>query len=293
MAAFNARKGRFVKSPFGCFNIGMESRIALNVQKVKNNTVPARKIEKAADLFCKSGAVWLENVFRPEFIESLATAFDRRYVRKGPSGLAKKFATVGHRRVMITVDVAEPFDNPDLFANPTIMQLLQQLLGPQFSLMSFGAVVAFSDADAQPVHLDHPPLFGESRFATELPPYAVTVVVPLINLDAQIGSTAIWEGSHKSQNVREQLKELTEHPTLDDAVFPTAKLGDAYLMDYRVMHGGMANDSDQPRPILYVVYSRPWFRDCVNFNNQPAVSITKATIKKLPVEVQHLFSNVK
>ena len=67
-------------------------------------------------------------------------------------------------------------------------------------------------------------------------------------------------------------------------------MGDVYLMDYRVIHGGMANLSDQPRPILYLVYGRRWFRDAYNFSEQPAIEFAPGEFKKVPKTHRALFA---
>ena len=44
-----------------------------------------------------------------------------------------------------------------------------------------------------------------------------------------------------------------------------ADAGSAILFDYRTFHQGGANRSDRPRPILYFVYARSWYRDVHNW----------------------------
>ena len=44
-----------------------------------------------------------------------------------------------------------------------------------------------------------------------------------------------------------------------------ADAGSAILFDYRTFHAGGANRSDRPRPILYFVYARSWYRDVHNW----------------------------
>ena len=61
-------------------------------------------------------------------------------------------------------------------------------------------------------------------------------------------------------------------------------------MDYRLTHRGLANHSDQVRPILSVVYHRPWFRDAVNHRNQPPFIIGKDDFAAVPKPRQRLFS---
>ena len=38
------------------------------------------------------------------------------------------------------------------------------------------------------------------------------------------------------------------------------------MFDYRILHRGMENASDQPRPMLYYTYGRQWFRDSTNYS---------------------------
>ena len=85
--------------------------------------------------------------------------------------------------------------------------------------------------------------------------------------------------NHNIKGVQAQLERYLD---FSDAEKPVTKLGDAYMMDYRVIHGGLPNDSDTARPILYLVYSRPWFRDGFNFSSQPSVQISKKQRKKVP-----------
>ena len=38
------------------------------------------------------------------------------------------------------------------------------------------------------------------------------------------------------------------------------------VFDYRVKHRGLANNSGQVRPVVYVTYAKPGFRDDANFS---------------------------
>jgi len=248
-----------------------------------------QRVTQASELFRQHGALFLENAVDPSFVQKLAKAFAEKYQSLSQKELKKRDAMVGDRRYMVTVDIKKPFNDPQLYANPRWMPILENLLSPHLRIVSYGVVVAFPGADDQSIHLDHPPLFESAN--DDLPPWAVTLVVPLVEINRQIGPTAIWTGSHADPNRIEHLKSLMESPDYSDAQLPNTKLGDAYMMDYRVIHGGLANDSDQPRPILYLVYGRPWFRDGFNFSSQPAVQISKKQRKKVPQRWQGLFRN--
>ena len=250
------------------------------------------RVSVASDLFRQHGALFLENAVDRKLVAKLAKAFAKKYQSLSQKELKDRDAMVGDRRYMVTVDIKKPFNDPGLYANPRWMPILESLLSPHLRIVSYGVVVALPGADDQSIHLDHPPLFESAANGSQkvdLPPWAVTLVVPLVEIDRQIGPTAIWPGTHLAADRIERLQTLMESPGYSDAQKPETKLGDAYMMDYRVIHGGLANDSDRPRPILYLVYGRPWFRDGFNFSSQPAVQISKKQRKKVPSRWQGLF----
>lgn len=240
--------------------------------------------------FEQKGALLLENVFPVELIEKIAFAFNERYQNLSKSELRQRDAIVGDRRYMITIDIKKPFNDPMLYANPCLIGLLRSLLTTRCRIASFGAVVAFPGAEDQPIHLDHPPLFDNASICDRMPPYAITVVVPLLNMSAEMGTTAIWPGTHRGADRLLKLNQLMDNPDFSGSEKPITKMGDAYMMDYRVIHGGMANRSEQVRPVLYLVYSRPWFRDGFNFSSQPSVQISKKQKRRVPKKHRYLFN---
>lgn len=262
----------------------MQSKLRISQPNVPP---PTETTAQAVDLFQTNGALWLENVFAKSTIEKLLATYQKKYLSLSKKELRQRDAAVGDQRFMITVDVKGAFNRPEVYANEALSLILHSLLSDALRIASFGSVVALPDADEQAIHLDHPPLFGVAD--DELPVYALTMVIPLIDLTPATGTTAIWEGSHRGAERFDLLRRLMDSPDFSDASLPMAKQGDAYLMDYRVIHGGMANRSDVARPILYIVYSRPWFRDGFNFKSQNAVSISKKQLKKVPKQHRSLF----
>ncbi len=257
-----------------------------------NASLPTESIQQAVDLFRVHGALWIENAFPKSTIENLRLAYQKKYLRLSKKELRKRDAAVGDQRFMITVDIKGPFRCPHLYANEAVMPILRRLLSPELRIASFGSVVALPGAGNQAIHLDHPPLFdreADRLSAAGFPTYALTLVIPLVDLSPDTGATAIWEGSHRGNDRFDLLQRLMEKPNYSSAVIPYARQGDAYLMDYRVIHGGMANGSVIPRPILYIVYSRPWFRDGFNFKTQQPVSISRKQFKKIPKTYRQLF----
>ena len=239
---------------------------------------------KALIAMQRSGFLQINDVLPREFAAALHRAYSERYSAADESGLTHTWLRVGDKRYMITVDLAAPFSDPRLYANPFFFPVVNDLLGQAAVLSSFGAVCALPGAAAQHIHVDHPPLFEETNLAPLLPCHAVTVVLPLVDLDAAAGATAVWPGSH-----REASPIAPTERTQDAAFVPETRLGSMYMMDYRLVHGGTANRSQHPRPILYAVYTRPWFSDASNFLTQPGLRMSSEDLAAVPEAFRTLF----
>jgi ectoine hydroxylase-related dioxygenase (phytanoyl-CoA dioxygenase family) len=271
----------------------MKSRIRTPFDRMPDGGIDRNVMHSAVDLFHRHGALWLESVFSPQFVQDLSEAYLKTYLSLGQDTLRKRYAMVGEDRYMITVKIKPPFNTPILYANPRLMPILHELLGPDLRISSFGSVVALPGAGAQSVHFDYPPLFESEETCVALPPHAITLVVPLVDLDQQTGSTALWEGSHKRVGARDQLQTLANEQSWQGCVVPLPKRGDVYLMDFRLIHAGTANQSDHPRPILYLVYSRPWFREDMNFDEQSPLQISQKQFLCVPKQHRDLFANAR
>lgn len=191
---------------------------------------------------------------------------------------------VGDKRYMETIKICPPFDDDRLFAAPKVLQVLISLLSNDLVLNSYTSVISLPGSQNQHVHSDGGHLFG-AFIGTTLPPHAITVAIPLVDIDKLCGSTAIWERSHLEgvSSVQDQ------NGILLPAKAPMPKLGDIYMFDYRLKHAGMANNSSLARPILYIVFSKPWWIDPANFGNQKPVAISKANLACISDRVKSLF----
>lgn len=247
-------------------------------------------LQNAVEMFLTQGYLVVENVFDPDLIRRVHAHFMDKYRKYFDDRLYDDALDVGHRRTMVTIDLEGPFNTSELYAPPKIFPLLEFLLSKKLILGGLGCVVALPGARVQQIHRDHDNIYdagfdypGADVVMAKGPPYAITLGIPLIPLTGLTGSTRFWPGTHLRRVNRLD-------PNLGPGVDFAMDLGSCYLFDYRVLHCGTENRSDTIRPLLYNIYTRPWFRDAANYSRQLPIHITEAQLLELPVPYQRLFA---
>jgi hypothetical protein len=243
----------------------------------------------SADGLCRDGYALLGCVLSPEIVESLRREFDRRYAHLTlPGADFGNSQETGDGRHLLTVELSGAFSDFRVYANPAVMEILNIVFGEKFVLESFGVVLSLSGAKCQLNHRDGKGLFSPALDSL-LPPYAVTVGIPLVDMNVEQGTTEIFPNSHRWKESSSSL-------------FPDVPAGCAIMWDYRTLHRGTENRSDRYRPLLYMTYSKPWWRDLDNFepvwsDSGPEILRKKVIFgrdffKAMPRESQFLFRNV-
>ena len=91
--------------------------------------------------------------------------------------------------------------------------------------------------------------------------HSLVVFLPLCDLNEENGPTAFLPGSHQRWT-SDALEAEADAPGSSTAGAPAildVDAGDAILFDSRTQHAGGANRSQRARPVLYLVFARPWF----------------------------------
>ena len=226
-------------------------------------TLPGPVAAHAAGRFNDAGVLVLKNLLPPETITALQAAYVTQCGHIGRPSSGDHIREVGDRRLMISLTVSGAFAAPDVFANPAALSIVSALLGDDVILGSYVAVTSLPGAKAQRLHDDQEGLFGDIALDSSVPPYSITLVIPLVGLNETTGSTRFFPGTHRDPDVE----------NTPDGIAPELDPGDAILFDSRISHGGMANLSGTPRPIIYCTYHRAWYRDVSNFRDMPAMLI--------------------
>ncbi len=241
-------------------------------------------LNRAAWLYRHFGYLIIEDLFSEQFIDGLYASFESEYSQYFSDTVFDDALKVGDKRVMVSVKLQGPFNNPEYYANPLVMPLLARLLGRDLILFSLGSVVSLPGAQLQRTHRDHRPLFEEKSVNAKLPSVAVTMGIPLIEMNNVNGTTRIYGKTHWNQD------KLSDNDR-KDGINPTIRKGSCMLFDYHLFHEGTPNNSGNVRPLMYNIYSRAWFRDCQNYTKQvPMAAISDDEFSKIPEECRHLFS---
>ncbi|MQA66052.1 MAG: phytanoyl-CoA dioxygenase [Alphaproteobacteria bacterium] len=247
-------------------------------------------LQEAIELFLAHGFLLIRNAFDPAYVQKLHDEFKAGYGQYFDARTYDDALDLSERRTMVTLKLEGAFNAVDFFAPPKIFPLLEFLLTRKLILASMGCVISLPGSRDQGRHRDYDNIYdpgfsypGVETLIAKAPPYAITLGLPLVPITELTGCTRFWPGTHLRRAARND-------PNLGPGVDFVADLGTCYLFDYRVLHCGIGNKSDIPRPLIYNIYARPWFRDPVNYAKQPPTDVTPEQVFALPERYQRLFS---
>lgn len=256
------------------------NHIVLTEQEILEQKMHKNTLQRAKHLFEVQGFLKIENLFPRELIESAAEVYEKGLNFDEEAMTLGNGTQVSDKRYIVPIDFISPFNDANLYANPLIKPLLEMILGPELILGSLGAVTALPGALEQHVHADYRCLFNESKdVSCSIPTYAITFAVPLVDIDPVNGPTKIWAGSHKTYPVEQK---MSSYPMS----LLYGPMGSCYFWDYRTFHAGGSNHSEKMRSLLYMSYTRCWFKD---FLNPDLLQMEKSTYDALSLEDKKLF----
>jgi ectoine hydroxylase-related dioxygenase (phytanoyl-CoA dioxygenase family) len=240
-------------------------------------------LAKASRGLRDAGTLILEDIINPALIREAREAFLQRYDRYLGGQEHHDALRVGDKRLMITVDLEPPFERRELIANPLLLSVLKAAFEDDVVLAAYGVVCSLPEAPRQHIHHDGADLFRQAALNRLLPVVAVTVGIPLREMNAMNGTTALWPRSHRDDSLA--LTEIAEEPDVRE--------GSCAIWDYRLRHGGTPNRSNAPRPLLYMTYCRAWFLDHKNYLQQAAVRAPKRVLADLPEDLRRLLARAQ
>ncbi|KAL1530806.1 hypothetical protein AB1Y20_001702 [Prymnesium parvum] len=181
------------------------------------------------------------------------------------------------------------FAAPELFNSVVLRSLLSHysILGKDYVLHSLGAALSESGSSPLHWHRDSRYPFRQAGVAgADAPSHAVTVLTPLLDITDAHGPTEFCVGTSHLAGLDAgsyRLHDPLLAPFMDDEtcprglrhVKPELKMGDLLMFDYNLIHRSRPNKSPHMRTLLYLTFSRPWFKDTGNFDNAAQVEVAE------------------
>ena len=267
----------------------------IEFSKSDAKSLSSRTLQKFRLGMKRDGAIAFANLFPMELLKRMRSDVMRRHdtgeLRE--RGLVRD---IGGRYAAL-LPFEGPFLEPAFYANRVLLEMLGALLGTSHCIGSLEAVVSMPLSNRQHQHIDGPIRFdrsiGKKRRSyqgdlSDLPPYAVTLCVPLCDVDESNGPTAIWPGSHRTA-LQARPPGQSEILRRFRAEHMVGDFGRSFLFDFRTFHCGLPNLTREPRPVLMFVFTRSWYRDPNLADVFPSVVITKRNLGRIPDRYRTLF----
>jgi ectoine hydroxylase-related dioxygenase (phytanoyl-CoA dioxygenase family) len=190
-----------------------------------------------------------------------------------------KLENRGSNRYYVTLPFIKPFAEEEIFCDADVLAIVENLVGKDFVMCQLATDTPLKGSDYQELHRDAPPLFPELK--QETPPFQLAVNFPLVDVTRENGAFETTFGTHlmtKEAGLRKiETGEIKIKPLL-------MNVGDLMIRDVRAIHRGTPNQTDEPRPMCVVGYSRRWM-----FRPEVSIRIPRETWENLSEKAKHLL----
>lgn len=240
-------------------------------------------VDDAADCFRRNGVIAIRDAVSAATVEAVLTDFRTRYdahMAPGQKELYRRFQS-DPLRAQLPVAIEGPVANPEFFAPASATALMRELLGEDVVVGEMGVVITHPGAGAQESHRDSVFLFGGIDIDTTMPPFAMNLLIPLVDVGPDEGPTEYWPGSHRTCDIAAATAPAPTPMTL--------KAGTVLLHDMRVIHRGSAKASGPVRPLVYISYHRKWHQETNGYDDKPQLIVSLGMIERLPEAYRKLF----
>jgi len=211
-----------------------------------------------------NGLVVLKKIYPKDFVNQLNKEYEKRWrvvKKKLPKKSDKKGIKYFENAEIMKLEkgrydfnwkMNEGVFSSNKFLKPKrLYSLIKEVLESDF-FAEAGALPTFPGAKNGGWHRDVYTLFNDENLQLDLPPFYITVLIPLQDLDNYIGGTEFIENSHRlfQSNFEGKM-----------GYIPECRAGDAIVFNGMMYHRGLANYSKNERKMLYIVFCKKWYRD--------------------------------
>jgi ectoine hydroxylase-related dioxygenase (phytanoyl-CoA dioxygenase family) len=210
----------------------------------------AQQHDEFANAFERDGMVLLPQHFPRDTLTKWSDAF-AKLLRQRLAGEAT--AVRGESRHYITLPFAGLFADEAIFCDTDILAIVERVAGDDPVMCQLATDTPLKGSTYQDVHRDTPALFDSFP---ETPSFQLAVNFPLCDVTLDNGPFETTLGTHRMDAKEAMTQHLAGHAPLH--AIPM-QLGDVMIRDVRALHRGTPNETDVPRPMVVIGYSRSWY----------------------------------
>jgi ectoine hydroxylase-related dioxygenase (phytanoyl-CoA dioxygenase family) len=185
----------------------------------------------------------------------------------------------GPARYYVTLPFTGTFADPCIYEDDDVLAVVEQLVGADAVMCQLACDTPLLGSTTQDIHRDTLPLFPET--GQETPPFQLAVNFPLVEVTLESGPLEVARRTHMMSKEEGLLRLERGEVTLEPI---TMKLGDVMIRDVRGLHRGTPNQTDEPRPMVVIGYSRRWL-----FRPEVSIRIPRPVFDNLSTRARHLL----
>ena len=234
------------------------------------------ELDRLTDDLNRDGICVLRGLLDPHHVDTWAEAFNQlfRERQNRPGGLAPR----EQARYYLTLPWRPPFADPEVWANPAVLGILDRVFPQEYVTVQLGADVPLQGSDYQEIHRDYRPLFTD-HIVTPL--YALAVNFPLVEVTEENGPFQMARGTHVMPRDEALAKVQAGEIPMETFVMPR---GDVMIRTPLALHRGTPNRTDRPRPMVVMGFVMHWLH-----TPQVDLMIPRDDYERLPERLQKLL----
>ena len=246
------------------------------ISSINTTNFCATDLDQLAEDLNRDGICIIRGLFDRALIESWAVAFDDLFQKRQqqPGGVAPR----GKSRGYLTLPWVMPFADPTVFANPTILGVLDRVFYQEYKLVQLAADVPMQGSEYQEIHRDFRPLFTD-QIVTPL--YALAVNFPLVEVTAANGPFEMARGTHVMPREEALVKVQTGEISMEQFYL---RPGDVMVRSPLALHRGTPNHTPQPRPMIVMGYVMHWLH-----TQKVDLTLPREYYESLPAKLQQMI----
>eukprot|EP00475_Leptophrys_vorax_P045021 TRINITY_DN9234_c0_g1_i2.p1 TRINITY_DN9234_c0_g1~~TRINITY_DN9234_c0_g1_i2.p1 ORF type:complete len:437 (+),score=103.95 TRINITY_DN9234_c0_g1_i2:274-1584(+) len=206
------------------------------------------KTQRAVTLLNECGFVNLVGFFPKDKMNKFKSDWEK-FEQNETESKIYKYPVQGEGRYEYLMPFKPPFNTSFVYQDERMRHILWDLFGGRFKLELPTVITSKVGSKNQRWHSGNNYLFHPEE---RLPPYAVVVGIPLVDVPLERGPTEVCP----RKNMR--FYQGYSCAVKGGIAFPT-DLGTIQIFDYKLLHRGPANRSDKDRPMISLVYSKLFY----------------------------------